>query len=141
MISDLYGLQVVGWYHSHPAFAPLPSVIDISNQLLAQVGRRQHLPHSLAHCTGTAATNPPTHPPTHHQRNSSDGGAEPYIAAIVTPYDRRLPSLASAVTWFTVEYDRSRPLALDRSPLEQVGGGALCGLACLLVHQHPPAVF
>jgi hypothetical protein len=38
VISDLYGLRVVGWYHSHPAFAPLPSVIDISNQLLAQVG-------------------------------------------------------------------------------------------------------
>lgn len=43
MISDLWGLQVVGWYHSHPAFTPLPSVIDISNQLLAQVGGRAPL--------------------------------------------------------------------------------------------------
>jgi hypothetical protein len=28
---------------------------------------------------------------------------EPYIAAIVSPYNRRLPGLQSSVTWFRVE--------------------------------------
>lgn len=27
------GLQVVGWYHSHPLFEPSPSVRDTQNQL------------------------------------------------------------------------------------------------------------
>jgi hypothetical protein len=36
---------------------------------------------------------------------TDEGGVttEPYIAAIVSPYDRRLPSLQSSVTWFRVE--------------------------------------
>lgn len=31
------GLNVVGWYHSHPTFAPEPSVRDIEYQTLYQV--------------------------------------------------------------------------------------------------------
>jgi hypothetical protein len=39
------------------------------------------------------------------QFKTDEGGitTEPYIAAIVSPYDRRLPSLQSSVTWFRVE--------------------------------------
>jgi hypothetical protein len=39
------------------------------------------------------------------QFETYEGGVttEPYIAAIVSPYDRRLPSLQSSVTWFRVE--------------------------------------
>jgi hypothetical protein len=39
------------------------------------------------------------------QFKTDKGGVttEPYIAAIVSPYDRRLPSLQSSVTWFRVE--------------------------------------
>merc|ERR1719272_1867033 len=33
---DQAGLQVVGWYHSHPVFKPEPSVRDIENQLAQQ---------------------------------------------------------------------------------------------------------
>jgi len=52
----------------------------------------------------------------------------------VTPYDKRLPGLASAVTWFTVEYDRAKPLALERSPLEQVCMWVcLCACGCVRV--------
>ena len=32
------GLQVVGWYHSHPTFPPNPSVRDIETQHSFQVG-------------------------------------------------------------------------------------------------------
>ena len=31
------GLAVVGWYHSHPTFAPIPSVRDIETQAKFQV--------------------------------------------------------------------------------------------------------
>jgi proteasome lid subunit RPN8/RPN11 len=31
------GLQVVGWYHSHPTFEPEPSIRDIENQASYQV--------------------------------------------------------------------------------------------------------
>lgn len=170
VITELWGLQVVGWYHSHPAFAPLPSVIDIANQLMAQVravenaichaallaavvvlaaARRSWvwvqacyapasccaawLLRSCLLCTvvlllhiascGQLTT---THKTQHTQRNARQPcGCEPYIAAIVSPYDKRLPALASALSWFTVEYDRSRPPAPDKGPLEQVGDGSL----------------
>jgi proteasome lid subunit RPN8/RPN11 len=92
VIQQQYGLQVVGWYHSHPTFTPLPSIIDLGNQLMMQ-------------------------------RNAGDegtpGGEEPYIAAILSPYDSRLPSLQSSVTWFNVAYDKSK-VSLDKDLLEQV---------------------
>ena len=34
------GLAVVGWYHSHPTFAPIPSVRDIETQTKFQVCKR-----------------------------------------------------------------------------------------------------
>lgn len=37
VINELYGMRVVGWYHSHPSFPALPSVIDIANQLQVTV--------------------------------------------------------------------------------------------------------
>lgn len=91
VIYDLYHMQVVGWYHSHPTFPALPSIIDIRNQLM-------------------------------FQRNAQDPstGYEPYIAAIVSPYDKRLPTLQSAVTWFCVGYDHSRQIAMDKDMIEQV---------------------
>lgn len=51
----------VGWYHSHPTFQAVPSVIDIRNQLTQQ----------------------------QHHRTAS--GMEPYVGAIVTPWDRKEP--------------------------------------------------
>ena len=32
-----HGLDVVGWYHSHPTFAPTPSLRDIDTQSTFQV--------------------------------------------------------------------------------------------------------
>ena len=94
VIQQQYGLQVVGWYHSHPTFTPLPSLIDLGNQLMMQRNAGEE---------------------------GTPGGEEPYIAAILSPYDSRLPSLQSAVTWFNVAYDKSK-VSLDKDLLEQVGG-------------------
>jgi hypothetical protein len=32
--------RCIGWYHSHPSFAAVPSVIDIANQARQQIAHR-----------------------------------------------------------------------------------------------------
>ena len=111
VISDLWRLRVVGWYHSHPGFAPLPSAIDVANQLLAQRGAREE---GGGGGGGDAGGDAGTGGGGGGQGSGGGGGGgggggsqqqafEPYIAAIVSPYEPRLPAAASAVTWFAVE--------------------------------------
>jgi len=67
------GLQVVGWYHSHPEFEPHPSYRDIENQLNYQVLFKDHRYH-----------------------------LEPFVGLIVGSYDVRLPTPQSTLTVFNV---------------------------------------
>ena len=67
-------MQVVGWYHSHPVFAPQPSIRDVQNQ-----ANYQYLFHD-------ASVN-----------------LMPFIGVIVSPYDTRLSSSSSSMTMFYVE--------------------------------------
>jgi protein MYSM1 len=69
-------MQVVGWYHSHPTFVPDPSLVDIENQRNYQMLCRDH------HVSNTML--------------------EPFVGAIVGPYDQALPASASAINWFHV---------------------------------------
>lgn len=85
------GMRVVGWYHSHPTFPTQPSTIDIYNQVLQQ----------------------------HHHRDEASG-AEPYIAAIVGPYDKRLNSPCSSITWFYVDHQPGTLPSAGQRP-EDVG--------------------
>ncbi|KAI9594412.1 hypothetical protein BDF19DRAFT_444731 [Syncephalis fuscata] len=66
-------LQVVGWYHSHPTFLPDPSLVDLENQRNYQQLFRD------VECD-----------------------EEPFVGAIVGPYDTRLPGSASVINWFYV---------------------------------------
>eukprot|EP00192_Tetraselmis_astigmatica_P002461 CAMPEP_0117655394 /NCGR_PEP_ID=MMETSP0804-20121206/4255_1 /TAXON_ID=1074897 /ORGANISM="Tetraselmis astigmatica, Strain CCMP880" /LENGTH=582 /DNA_ID=CAMNT_0005461741 /DNA_START=35 /DNA_END=1783 /DNA_ORIENTATION=+ len=68
------GLVPVGWYHSHPTFAPKPSSKDNSNQHNYQALFRDE-----------------------------SSGAEPFVGIIVGPYDMVLPDAASATTVFFVQ--------------------------------------
>ncbi|KAJ2608768.1 hypothetical protein EV177_004797, partial [Coemansia sp. RSA 1804] len=86
------GLRVVGWYHSHPTFRPDPSIIDIENQ-------------------------------TAYQKLFRDSGSaeEPFVGAIVGPYDAQLPGPISVLNWFYVgrsAIDRGHPkrLMVERRP-------------------------
>ncbi|KAJ2699585.1 hypothetical protein FB645_005268 [Coemansia sp. IMI 203386] len=86
------GLRVVGWYHSHPTFRPDPSIIDIENQ-------------------------------TAYQKLFRDDASaeEPFVGAIVAPYDPELPGPLSALNWFCVArsaVDRGHPkrLAVEAVP-------------------------
>ncbi|KAJ1959615.1 hypothetical protein GGI12_004249 [Dipsacomyces acuminosporus] len=80
------GLRVVGWYHSHPTFRPDPSIIDIENQTAYQT--------------------------LFHDNESSE---EPFVGAIVGPYDPELPGPLSVFNWFCVgrtAVDRGHPKRL-----------------------------
>eukprot|EP00891_Asterochloris_glomerata_P007827 jgi/Astpho2/7827/fgenesh1_pg.00117_%23_37_t len=61
-------------YHSHPVYAPRPSQRDAESQ---------HKYQALLQCTRTHL--------------------EPFVAAIVSPYDPELPNQASAFLWFAVQ--------------------------------------
>ncbi|KAJ1984892.1 hypothetical protein H4R34_000343 [Dimargaris verticillata] len=77
-----YDLQVVGWYHSHPCFLPDPSLVDLENQCNYQ----------------TLFRNP-------------NDMAEPFVGAIVGPYDPNLPGSVSVVNWFYIDAKRVQPLS------------------------------
>ncbi|KAI9313835.1 hypothetical protein BX666DRAFT_1863795 [Dichotomocladium elegans] len=70
-------LTVVGWYHSHPTFVPDPSITDLENQRNYQILCREK-------CESLGRT------------------FEPFVGAIVGPYDPRLPGSASVINWFYV---------------------------------------
>jgi proteasome lid subunit RPN8/RPN11 len=73
------GLSPVGWYHSHPVFEPRPSAKDNENQRNYQALCR-----------------------------SERSGLEPWVGAIVGPYDQALPSGASGVQlWVVRQRDRA----------------------------------
>lgn len=69
------GLQVVGWYHSHPTFKAQPSVRDVRNQSNYQ---------ALFRCMDHGAQE----------------DMEPFVGAIVSPYDPALRGEISNVAWF-----------------------------------------
>ncbi|KAI8322428.1 hypothetical protein GQ54DRAFT_240472, partial [Martensiomyces pterosporus] len=80
------GLRVVGWYHSHPTFRPDPSIIDIENQTAYQTLFRDN-----------------------------ESSEEPFVGAIVGPYDPELPGPVSVFNWFCVgksAVDRGHPKRL-----------------------------
>lgn len=73
------GLVPVGWYHSHPVFQARPSVKDNENQRNYQALCRE--------------------PTT---------GLEPWVGAIISPYDQSLPTEASDIQFWMVK-QQGRP--------------------------------
>ncbi|KAK9809210.1 hypothetical protein WJX72_011487 [[Myrmecia] bisecta] len=86
-IQQKHQLRCVGWYHSHPTFQTLPSIIDIHNQVTQQ-----------------------------HAHRSEE--AEPYVAAIVGPYDKRLADAQSSLAWFYVEHPRGKLPTPEQDPMQ-----------------------
>ncbi|CAG8433844.1 9607_t:CDS:2 [Ambispora gerdemannii] len=66
-------MRVVGWYHSHPTFVPDPSIVDIENQKNYQNLFRDEAMNE-----------------------------EPFVGAIIGPYDPKLPSSLSVINWYYV---------------------------------------
>lgn len=79
-------LEVVGWYHSHPAFAPDPSVRDIENQTsYQQLFQRQ--------CSSSLPDEKP------HV-------SEPFVGLIVGTYDTRRDTPVSLFRYFNVRSEK-----------------------------------
>ena len=70
------GMVCVGWYHSHPSFPAVPSMIDLKNQLNYQMLVRDE-----------------------------KLGLEPFVAGIVSPYNPKVAGLKSELSWFYVSRD------------------------------------
>ncbi|KAK9865967.1 hypothetical protein WJX84_011457 [Apatococcus fuscideae] len=84
-------MRCVGWYHSHPHFETLPSLVDIGNQVAQQHAHR------------------------------CDSGQEPYIGAIVGPYGVSDPQSSpdiSTIDWFHVDHPSGRVPSNDEDPLQ-----------------------
>ncbi|KAI8585424.1 hypothetical protein BDZ88DRAFT_401141, partial [Geranomyces variabilis] len=105
------GRGVVGWYHSHPTFDPTPSVRDIENQ--------------TAYQTLFARAD----------------GVEPFVGAIVTPYDaRHAADRKSRFAWLAISQQWNSlaeyrlPYACDVSivPSPQLGANLFDQIAALL---------
>ena len=84
------GKQVVGCYHSHPTFAARPSAIDVYHQCLLQIDNKR-----------------------------DSWSTQPFVGAIVSPYDREHPSKDIAkISWFHVMMPETiKSLAPEESPL------------------------
>ena len=78
-----HGLEVVGWYHNHPAFQPDPSVTDIENQQ-----NYQQLMKSL-----------------YHGKAMSSDHVVPFVGLIVGTYDKSRTGPASVMRWFHCRSD------------------------------------
>lgn len=77
-------LSIVGWYHSHPKFAPDPSIIDLANHYGLQ----------------TAFRDPIT-------------GLEPFVGLIISTAEKDNPSLLSQPRWFMArDYEKRAVLPL-----------------------------
>jgi len=83
-----HGMQVVGWYHSHPKFQPDPSVTDIVNQKNYQALFEDPL-----------------------------AGIAPFVGLIVGTYDPALPRAASLLKYFHVRSQRRFGAARDAAPV------------------------
>ena len=85
-IASREGLQVVGWYHSHPTFQTDPSVRDIENQ-----SSYQRLFRETNCCPSPSSSSSSRNvPPLVAQEGNS---VAPFVGLIVGPFDSRLPSM------------------------------------------------
>ena len=106
------GARVVGWYHSHPTFAPLPSGIDVANQAAQQAAHGGGGGGSDAGVSGGGGS------------DAGDTHPAPFVGAIVAPYDAatrsaRRGGCVAEVAWFRVE-----PHAGSARAVAAAGGGA-----------------
>ena len=75
-----HGMSVVGWYHSHPDFQPIPSVTDVDNQASYQ----QLFQGST------------------ESKSRNNEPVSPFVGLIVGTYDGKNPTSHSVMRWFHV---------------------------------------
>ncbi|KAI8998234.1 hypothetical protein BC832DRAFT_595072 [Gaertneriomyces semiglobifer] len=90
-LADSLGMQIMGWYHSHPVFHTNPSQMDVQTQHVHQKAFGGY----------------------HQDDDRTQAGEQkdwkPFLGAICGPYHQALPSSTSDFTWFILP-DASKPL-------------------------------
>jgi len=138
------GLVPVGWYHSHPVFAPTPSRKDAENQRNYQAlfrmggeegeeeregqGEEGEEAEEGGEKSGAVGGGCCGGKAPKKGNTSSISNIEPFVGAIVGPYDQALPSPAAVTSWFCVA---AAPAASATGGVGAggVGGGAAAELA------------
>ncbi|CAO3612059.1 unnamed protein product [Cunninghamella blakesleeana] len=123
-------MKVVGWYHSHPVFLPDPSFVDITNQYNYQklstdtFTVESETSETTPSCSTSAVSTDNKNNNSNNDNDDNDNdkkndgnnngdqlspGAkfilEPFVGAIVTPYDPDMETPISAINWFYVTDD------------------------------------
>ncbi|TPX61987.1 hypothetical protein SpCBS45565_g07141 [Spizellomyces sp. 'palustris'] len=116
-LADSLGLQIMGWYHSHPIFSTDPSNIDLTTQHLHQEAFKGYCYGHFAQedegekvggtCAGSAQTA--------QEIKSAEGESvsptvenRPFLGAICGPYDPKLEGSKSQLNWFVLPDPRKR---------------------------------
>jgi hypothetical protein len=106
-VMEAAGHVCVGWYHSHPTFAPHPSHADMDSQLNYQLLFSSGGGSVGGEAPGNKNRSPGA--PCLEQRQAPVAGgsegapaSQPFIGLIVSPWDASLPSAASASSVFVV---------------------------------------
>ncbi|KAI9102639.1 hypothetical protein DFS34DRAFT_647198 [Phlyctochytrium arcticum] len=148
-MADAMGLQIVGWYHSHPVFCTDPSILDLTTHHLHQeafrgycygdesapvgaagVGKRDEKAVLQAmevesepsgSKDGSAYTHEtlPSFGPPAPNMFDDDHQPRPFLGAIMGPYDPHLKTSRSDLTWFVLADPKKR---VPRAPLAVLVG-------------------
>ncbi|KAJ3001698.1 hypothetical protein HKX48_002750, partial [Thoreauomyces humboldtii] len=92
-VAESLGMQIVGWYHSHPIFATLPSRIDCETQ---EAHQRAFGTDDL--CASASMENDAS--PV--DASSEEDKGKPFLGAICGPYNPKLETQQSDLNWFVV---------------------------------------
>jgi hypothetical protein len=89
------GLKIIGWYHSHPTFSPNPTTIDVYNQVIGQNAHQEA------------------------EKEVNDVVIfEPYVGAIICPFDVKKKTETSDIVWYFVEHTAGSVPSNGQRPAE-----------------------
>ncbi|GMH82932.1 hypothetical protein TrVE_jg9779 [Triparma verrucosa] len=86
-----HGMEVVGWYHNHPAFQPDPSVTDIENQ----TDHQKLVAASIENLSKDVRAGT-----TFSKARGSKTNIVPFVGLIVGTYDPNVEEAESIMRWF-----------------------------------------
>ncbi|RKO89885.1 hypothetical protein BDK51DRAFT_46892 [Blyttiomyces helicus] len=124
------GFILVGWYHSHPVFNTNPSDMDVGTQLFHQSvfgnqietqGAGEGAEKSREEDSGEGAAGAATEG-THTCRDLSRPMGQPFVGAIVGPYDPKLATAKSSINWFMVSKKQRSDADIPRKLQENLDG-------------------
>ncbi|KAI8823672.1 uncharacterized protein EV422DRAFT_365269 [Fimicolochytrium jonesii] len=119
--AESLGMQIVGWYHSHPIFCTLPSRIDCETQHAHQMAFGGSACNAVQD-HGVMGEGALPSPPLPHESAQEDG--KPFLGAICGPYNPKLETSQSELNWFVVVPSEAFPAG---TPTPSYTAGSVAG--------------